>query len=559
MSWLGAIIRRSPRDPEIEKELRFHIDQQIDAYVRSGISRAEAVRRARLEFGGLAQVKEECRDVRIVRWLDDVARDLRCAVRGFRGSPLVFGTVALTLALGIGANTAIFSVINSLLLRALPVQEPERLAILTWTGASGSGASGSAQYYWSFPVWDEIHRRQLFDDAAAWNSGRVNLSAGGESDFVDGLWASGSFFRVLGVPALVGRTLSDGDDQPGGGNDGPVAMIGYSFWQQRFGGAPDVVGRTVFIGKTAFRVVGICPPRFFGVEVGKTFDIVAPIADETLVTGLDSRQLSNRLWLGIVARLKPEQTLADATSVLRGVQSQVRYATMPKEIPDDYRDQYLKEPFKLVPAATGMSTLRGQYRRPLFTLMGVVTVVLLIACANIANLLLARSAGRRREMAARLALGASRWRLVRQLLLESALLASGGALLGMLMASTASRFLARQLSTQTNVVFLDLTLDWRVMVFTIAVTTAAVMLFGLIPAFSGSNGTPIEALREVGHGTSRITRAGWPNVLIVAQIALALVLVVAAGLFIRSFVTLITLPAGFERNAYSSSIWIRSI
>jgi putative ABC transport system permease protein len=350
---------------------------------------------------------------------------------------------------------------------------------------------------------------------------------------------------------LLGRTFTRDDDRRGGGEAGPVAVISYRFWQQRYGGAGDVIGRSIAIERVPFTIVGVTGPQFFGTEVGRTFDVALPLGTEPLIRGRESA-LDGRLswWLTVMVRRKPGQTLEAATTALRGVQSQIREATIPPEYqarPQE-RDGYFSEPLTLVDAATGQSRLRTRYQEPLTAIMVVVGLVLLIACANIANLLLARAAARRHEISVRLALGASRWRLVRQLLSESLLLSCLGAILGLAFARWGGRLLVRQLSTSTNTVFLDLGLDWRVLGFTTAVAVGTALLFGVAPALRGSKVRPNEALKEHGRGVSADRRFSLGNLLVVAQVALSMILVVAAGLFLRTFSSLVNKDLGFERD-----------
>jgi predicted permease len=458
----------------------------------------------------------------------------------------------LSLALGIGANTAIFSIVNSLLLRALPVREPQQLALVTDDPNRGITS-------WTNPIWEQIRqRRDAFDGAFAWSTSRFNLSAGGETQFVDGIWASGGLFDTLGVTAMLGRTFTETDDARGGGPDGPVTVISYAFWQRRFGGAADAVGRTLNIERIPYTIVGVTPADFFGPDVGRAFDVAIPIGTEPLLRGKESALDEKWFWwLTVMVRLKPGQSVDAATATLRGLQPQIREGSLPDGPPGAVGD-YLKEKFTLVAAGTGNSGLRRRYERPLLTILVVVALVLLIACANIANLLLARATARRHEWSVRLALGAPRWRLARQLLTESLLLSGAGAALGVLIARWGSRLLVRQLSTQTTTVFLDLTLDWRVLAFTSAVTIVTAILFGTAPAFRAAAVAPIEALKEHGAASARGASAarryafvGGLNLssgLVVAQVALSLVLVVAAGLFMRTFGSLANLHLGFDRD-----------
>jgi putative ABC transport system permease protein len=463
--------------------------------------------------------------------------NLRLAIRTLSATPIVSLAAILSLTLGIGANTAIFSVVDSLLLRTLPVKEPGRLVQLV-------EASADQQRSWTYPIWDEIRRRpQLFDGAFAWSATRFNLAAGGETEFVEGIWASGAMFDALGVPAILGRTFTDGDDRRGGGPDGPVAVISYGFWQRRFGGAADAIGRRLDIERVPVTVIGVTPPGFFGPDVGRAFDIALPLGIEPLVRGretwLDGR---STWWLSVMGRLKPGQSLEAAIQSIRDVQPQIRQATHP-----GWND-YLKEPLTLVSSATGDSGLRRRYQRPVVILMSIVALVLLIASANIANLQLARATARRHELSVRLALGASRGQLVRLLFTESAVLATIGAAGGVLLARWGSRLLVAQLSTPTNRVYLDLPVDWRVLGFTIAATAITALLFGTAPAYRATAVEPMDAIKEHGRGAANQGHARMSGSLVIAQVALAVVLVAAAGLFVRTFVSLAGRPLGFEAN-----------
>jgi predicted permease len=444
----------------------------------------------------------------------------------------------LSLALGIGANTAMFSILDSLLLRSLPVQRADELLLMT------QGRTDA----WTNPIWEQIRDRQgLFGGAAAWSGESFDLASGGETDLVDGLWVSGDYFRMLGVPALLGRTLDAKDDIRGGGADGPAAVIGYGFWQRRFGGATDVIGRTLTIDRVSFTIVGVTPPDFFGTDVGRTFDVAVPIGTEPLIRGKESwLNARSTWWLNIMLRRAPNQSAEAARQALRGIQPQVREATMPERYREQDKARYLATPLDLVPAATGNSFLRERYERPLVTIMIVVSIVLLIACANIANLLLARAAARRHEISVRVALGASRLRIARQLLCESLVLAAAGAAAGLLFALWGSRLLVGQLSTSTTRVFLDLTIDWRVLAFTAAVAMLTAIVFGTAPALRATRVPPQDALKSGGRSVTGERRLSLGNLLVIAQVALSLVLVVCAGLFVRTFVSLAYQDHGFD-------------
>ena len=464
--------------------------------------------------------------------------DWRDAWRSLRAAPMVSAFAVISLALGIGGVTALFSILNSLTLKPLPVRDPAALAIF-------------ADESWTNPIWEEVRaRKQTFAaDAFGWATARFNLSSTAATDMVEGLYASGGMFDMLGVPAVLGRTFTERDDARGGAPDGPVAVISYAMWQRRYGGAPDAIGRAISIERVPFTIIGVTPKGFFGPDVGRSFDVAVPLGTEPLVRP-ESSALDGRLhwWMNIMVRLRPGQTAEQATALLRAIQPQIRQATMPPDRAVNIHEGYLTDPFTLAPAPGGRSPWRARYEQPLTTILVVVGLVLLIACANVANLLVARASTRRRELTLRLALGAPRWRIARQLLVESVWLAAAGAALGIWVAGWGSRLLVAQLSSAAATVDLDLALDWRVLGFTTAVSAAAALLFGVAPALSVSRLTPNEVLKEQGRGGGLDRRTGLRHASVVLQVALSLALVVAAGLFTRTFVSLQTREFGFNRH-----------
>jgi predicted permease len=475
--------------------------------------------------------------------------DLRDAYRALRRTPIVTAVAVLSLALGMGANTAMFSIVDALVLRPLPVRDAGSLTLLSSTVKSATSDETWTSVSWTNPIWESIRDRpSMFGGAFAYGDVPFDLSQRGAVDPIDGLRASGGMFEVLGIRAAVGRTFSVADDRPGGGNDGPVAVLSHAFWQRRFGGAPDVVGRQITLNRVPYTIIGVSEEGFFGPDVGRTFDVAVPLGTMTLVAGyqhlLESR---DSWWLRVMVRLAPGQTAEQATAALRIVQPQIAEETRPATLRGDGAP-HLSSPFELAPAATGSSELRASYRRPVVALMAIVSLTLLIACGNIANLLLARATARRHELSVRTALGASATRLARQLFTESALLSLTGAALGVAFAWWGSRIIVAQLSTATNRVFLDVGLDWRLLAFTGAIAIGTAILFGTLPAIRAARVAPIDAVKEQGRGTSSGRSVGLAGSLMMAQVALSLVLLVGAGLFVRSFATLATRDIGFERG-----------
>ena len=478
-------------------------------------------------------------------FVSSLVRDLTFALRQMRRTPIVSGVALVSLALGIGANVAIFSLVNALVLKPLPVPEPDRLVIVGLERPMGTDTAVTN------PIWEYMRdHQQALMEVAAYGNPRFNLNSGGETRNAQGLFVSGRFFGTLGVTAHIGRTFTADDDRRGGGPDGPVAVLSYGFWQREYGGRSDVLGQSISLDGHPFTIIGVSQRDFLGVQIGRAFDVAAPIGTEPIIRGRES-SLDRRSswWLIMIGRLAPGQTSEQAQSELRSFQPEVRDATMPQDWLADDRKQFLSEPFALMPGGTGVSNLRARYSRPLYVLLGIVGLVLTIACANMANLLLAQSVARRKELAVRLSLGAGRWRLVRQLLVESIMLSTIGALTGLLIARWGSRAIVAMLSTRTQVIEVNLAMDWRVFAFTTAVGVITGLLFGVAPAFRGTRLTPADALRD--HSRGVVSGGGRFQIghgLVAMQVALSFVLVFGSTLFVRTLVALTSQEMGFEAS-----------
>jgi predicted permease len=482
---------------------------------------------------------------------DEMFQDLRFGVRMLLKNKSFTAVAILSLALGIGANTAIFQLLDAVRLRTLPVKDPQELAEVRLADMRGArGGFGRSPYPTiTNPIWEQIReRQQAFSGVFAWGTDSVNLAPGGEMRPARMLYVSGDFFNTLGVQVALGRLFTTTDDQRGCG--APGLVISHEFWQREYGGDVSVIGRKLTLGDHSFDIIGVTPANFFGMEVGRSFDLALPICATALVRG-NNRMLDSgtQWWLTATGRLKPGWSLEQATAHTQAISPGLFEAALPANYPPASVKDYLGSKLIAVPAGSGVSQLREKYERSLWLLLAIAGLVLLIACANLANLLLARASAREREIAVRQALGASRGRLVRQLLVESLLLAAIGAALGAALAQTLSRFLVAFLSTSNDPVFLDLALDWRMLGFAAGLAVFTCLLFGLGPAIRATRMEPGAAMKVGGRGMpAGRERFSLRRALTVAQVALSLMLVAGALLFSRSLGKLLTVDTGFRRE-----------
>jgi len=563
---LRSLFRWAQADQELDDELRDHVERKTEEYVARGMTQEEAHRRARLELGGIEQTKEKCRDTRRVNWIQDLAQDLRYGVRMLRKSPGFTTVAVVTLALGIGANTSIFSLLNAVMLKSIPVSHPEQLVILRWSAHSRPENLGTSSYgdcLWvpgaiqscsfSFPMYKAlVARTDAFSSALAMaGTDQLDLSGNGPASIIGGELVSGNYFETLGISSALGRTIQPSDDRPGAP---PVIVLSYGYWQRAFGGEIDAIGRTVRLNGAPFTIVGVIDPRFARLTPGKSHDLWIPLsqAGSLRPSWNDQRRQmddATNWWLAIIGRLKPEISLAQAQAATNLVfRNELLHGANPlfKEANDPQ--------MALLPAQKGLVGIRQYYDQPIYILSAAVGIVLVIVCANLAALLLARATAREKEMAVRLALGASKGRIIQQLLTESLLLSFAGAALGVLFADWSAQALAAFISRNAySTLFIDTRPDARVLGFAVVITLLTGILFGLAPAFRGSRINVGPALKDSSGGSAGAAKAtgrriGLGSCLVVAQVALSVVVLVGAGLLVRTLTNLRKVNPGFDTH-----------
>jgi predicted permease len=542
---LRSLSRRQAADQELDEELGYHLEQKTQHYMAQGRSPQGARRAARLEMGGLEKRKEECRDARQITWLQDFLQDIHYGLRILRKSPGFTIVAVLTLALGIGANAAIFSILDPLLLQKLPVHNPDELVWVSSTGTLGRPAEGSEiETYYAYR-----DKASAFASVLAFSGiAPYEVTYDGRKISANGELVSVNYFAALGVRPFAGHLLADSDQ-----HGPPALVVSFAFWKRALNSNPEAIGKVVTFGdqsdashtgsvpQHSFTVVGIAPPEFFGAKVGESPDFYAPLN----ATDLPTQDYWQTQWVTILARLKPGISLAQAQTSLNPLLHEVeKTSTLPQiERDEDFANVLLAF------ASRGLSDARAKFSLPARILMTVVGLLLLIACGNVTNLLLARGMARKREFTVRLALGAGRWRVIRQLLTESTLLALAGAVAGLAVGYWTSRLLLASLSTRQLPVVLSTGLNLRTLLFTTAVLALTVLVCGLAPALAATRGELSEELKVQGSGSHRASaQSRMSNALLVAQIALSMVLLAAAGLLLRSLFNLETFDAGFNRE-----------
>jgi putative ABC transport system permease protein len=550
LSGLRGLFRKEEAESDLDEELRDYMEKSAAEKMRAGMSRDAANRAARMEMGGMEAVKEKVRDASWETVLEMAWSDLRFGARLLRFNPVFAAAAVVSLALGIGANTAIFQLLDAVRMRTLPVKNPQEIARVDYDHRGSRSGTFSSRYSdFTYAIWEQIHDKQEgFSGVYAWEPTLFNVSPSGQVRNVQGLWVSGEFFETLEVQPALGRLLSTVDDQPGCAT--PGAVLSYSYWQHEYGGRPDALEGKVTINRHPIPIIGVAARDFYGVEVGRNFDVAVPLCAEPLVNS-DGSMLKNQAgwWLSVMGRLKPGWSLEHAGAQLRAISPGIFEATLPPQYNPSNKKNYLALKLTAIPGGSGVSDLRESYEQPLWLLLCLAGLVLLIASANLANLMLARATSREKEMAMRMALGAGRGRLIRQLVAESLLLAAISAVVAAVLAHGLSQVLVASLSTQQDPLFVDLATDWRVLGFTTGLAVLTCLLFGLAPAFRATSVAPGAVLKESGRGTTEgARRFGLRQILVVSQVALSLMLLVGALLFARSLNNLAKLDPGFRRD-----------
>jgi predicted permease len=531
------IAHRERVERDIDDEVRTLFDSLVDEEIQGGMCPEDARRSATLDLGGVAALKERIRDVKAGAFLDTFLLDIRYGMRMLRKHPSFALAAIVTLGLGIGANTAIFTLVDALALRSLPVREPSELVYLEMSTQTGRNS------YFSYPMFERVQERtmSLSGLAAITSLDRVNVANRGEPEIATGALVTGTYFDVLGLVPELGRLLGPHDDRSGQA----VAVISDGYWRRRFGGRPDIVGTVVLVRGLPVTIVGVTPPSFFGIKVGRSVDVTMPMGlRDRLAPEVQWRNQPFDTWLQLLGRLKPSVSQAESQAEVDAV-FQRSMAEFTRDLPEAERAIY-KARTDVIMAATGLEA--SAFVPALRLLMWVAAIVLLIACANIANLLMARSEARKREIAVRLAIGAGRGRLVRQFLTESTLIGIFGAALGLGVAVWGSAAIVGMVAHSSPSFVLDVRPETRVLSFTAIISLATVFMFGMAPAFRAIGIRSAPLIADVRPSLSERSGLGWNRILVTGQLALSLVLVFAAGLFVRTVEKASAENGGFNRQ-----------
>src|SRR5688572_4984070 len=554
----GTLLQRR-RDDDLEEELRVHLELTADEAQRRGQTPHEAHRTARLRSGNALQALEALRDQRGVSWLEALQRDVRYGLRTLRRTPSFTLVALVTLALGIGANAAIYQLLDAIRLRTLPVKAPDQLVVVELADMTRWNGRRSTNYpAMTNPLWEHFRDHQtVLSGVSAWANAEFRLDRSSGRRVARGLLVSGDFFTVLGVDAYLGRLLMRDDDRPGCAV--PSAVVSYGFWQRQLGGDPAAIGRTLTINGQSVDVIGDTPRGFFGVEVGRAFDVALPICAQASLGGEPGWLTNGTMWwLTVMGRLAPGQSLEVVNRRLDAASPGLFAASLPADYPRDLVKDYLGFKLRAAPGGTGVSALRARYSDPLVILQLTTVIVLLIACTNLANLVLSRASAREREFAVRLAVGGSLRRLVGQLMVENALLSLGGAIAGLVCAVVLSRVLVGQLGRELS---LDLPLDLRLIGVMLGVAFVTCLAFGLVPAWRAARVSAVTAMNASSR-TAAGSRdsAALRRVLVVTQVACSLLLLFGGVLFATTLRNLLSVDTGFEsRHVFSARVNFSSL
>jgi len=536
-SWWSAATRRTRFEDEMRAEMEFHLQARVDDLIASGVAPAAAQRQARMEFGTTDAIKDDCRQSRGLRFLDTTVEDLRFAWRMMRKTPGFTAAAIISLALGIGANTAIFTLVDAVLFRTLPLPDPGGLYFLAHGNGDNPGTSSNYPLFERYAALTEV-----FDGVAAYNTNGLKVSTADGIESVDSLWVTGNFHAVVGVPMALGRGFAAERDRDAGGS--MIAVISDHYWASRFNRAPDVLGQPLVVNGHTVSIVGVTAPEFTGLQPGTRPDITLPLS----IRVLDEKEFfdAHDTWtsMPILARVKSgvsaSQALAAADVAFRQYMSEKENNWILQRSPEAFSAA------RLLPAARGSNSLRQRYAMPLIVMMAMVALILLIAAANVVNLMLVRGAARSREVAIRLCVGGGRSRLIRQFLTESLLLSVCGALVGFVIAMWGTSAIMAFFGTMEAPIRLDVTANTRVLAFTTGVTLITGLLFGLIPAMKSTRLDLTPALKDGGGRTGASPRWITGQALVVSQLALGVIVIAVAALLARSLYNLKTLDAGFQ-------------
>jgi predicted permease len=540
---LRSLFRSHRVDQDLEAELRDHLEREIEFHRAAGLSAADARDAALRGFGNVPLIQEQCRDMRRVNWFEDLIRDVGYALRSMRRAPGFTAVAALSLGLAIGANTAIFSLVNALMLRDLPVANPHELVEVGRVSEYGRGN-------YSYPLYERIRdQNKVFTGALTMSTVTVAATVDEAPRPPIGRFVSGNFFELLGISPALGRVLTRADDRFDASEGPTVAVIGHQLWQREFGGDPGVVGKTLKVDSVLFTIVGVLPPVFDGLIVGRRDDFFVPMASEPRLRRRSWLRNDDFGWLAVVGRLKPGTDREAARADLDVIFGRALEDAASRETNTEWQRRIRGHRLTTESARAGLSAPRREFSRPLLLLMGAVSLVLLIACANVVNLLLTRGVARRREIGLRLAIGASAWRLVRQLLTESMTLGFIGGAFGLVLATWGARFVAAFMAESDPRFSLDVEPDGRVLLFTVGISFGSALLAGMAPALRAARTNVMPGMRDDVRtlNMSRTATLG-TRALIAAQVALSLLLLAGASLLITSLRNLQTFDPGFDRE-----------